>query len=37
MRRSARVQGLIDSFFDLLVLPALLVSGLVAVFRPKKW
>jgi hypothetical protein len=36
MRRSKHTQDLVDAFFDLLVLPALIVSGLAAVLR-KKW
>jgi hypothetical protein len=31
-----RTQDLVDAFFDLLVLPTLVISGLAAVFR-KKW
>jgi hypothetical protein len=34
--RTKRQQEMVDSFFDLIVLPALLVAGLVTLLRPKK-
>lgn len=34
--RTKRQQEMIDSIFDMIVLPALLVAGLVTILRPKK-